>query len=377
MHEDIDSRRRFITNAVYLAVWIGIIFVIFRYLLNLIWPFFLAFIFSWILRPMIRFMNTRWHVKYSAAAAVCLIIFFAVIGGAAMLLMSRMAAWIANIIVWLPSLYSDLIEPGLINGSKMLQELANRISPEVYDIVNSALPNIISSIGSTVTNASMRLVSSLSGWAAKVPSRLLSTLICVIATIFMSLDYPKMTDFILRQFPERPRHILQESKERLSAILWKYGRSYGLILLITFAEVLIGLLIMKQKSAVGIAAFVAIVDIFPIVGTGTVLIPWGIMTLLSGTIGKGIGILVLWCAITVIRQVIEPRIVGKQVGLHPIITLIAMFVGSKLFGVVGLFGLPILCAILQSLDDAGVIHIFRHEEDPAPVATKPEQNEPS
>lgn len=371
---DMDQRRRFIINVLYLAAWVGIVFLVFRYLLNLIWPFFAAFLFAWLLKPVIRWLTVKCHVKYTLSAAVSLLVFFAVIGGLAVLLTSRIAAFISDFIVWLPSLYSGTVAPGLENLSDWIEGLATRISPQVYEMVNAALPDVISSIGSAVTSLSMRLVSALSGWAAKLPSRLLSTLICAIATIFMTVDFPRMNAFLLRQIPEKPRHIITEARNRLGGILRQYGKSYGIILCITFVEVLTGLLILGQQNAFLIALAVAVFDIFPIVGVGTILLPWGTVLLLGGSVGKGVGLIVIWTVTIVVRQIIEPRIVGRHVGLPPLVTLMAMFIGTKLFGAMGLFGLPITCAIVQSLDEAGVIHLIKRAE-PA-EKPKPETGEP-
>ena len=371
-----NRRRRFIINATYYAVIVGIVFLVFRYLLKLIWPFFVAFLFSWLLVPVIRWLTVRCRMKYSLAAALSLLVFFALLGGAAVLITSRIVTLIADAVTWLPTLYSDTIAPGLENLSVSLEELAQRVSPEVAQTVDSALPTVISSIGSTVTSASMRLVSALSGWATKIPSRLISTLICVIATIFMTLDFHRMTAFLLRQIPERPRHVISEARATLGQVIRKYGRSYAIIMGITFLEMLIGLLILRQKNALLIAVAIAVFDVFPIVGAGTILAPWGIISLLGGAVGKGAGLLAFWIIEIIVRQVMEPRIVGRQVGLHPLITLIAMFVGSKLFGAVGLLGLPITCAIVSSMDQAGVIHIIKHENAPQP-ATPDEPSTPA
>ena len=372
----ISRRRRFIINTAYYAVIVGIVFLVFRYLLNLIWPFFVAFLFSSLLIPVIRWLTVRCRMKYNLAAALCLLIFFALLGGIAVLITSRVITLIADTVTWLPTLYSDTIAPGLENLSNSLEELAERVSPEVAQTVNNALPTIISSIGSTVTSSSMRLVSSLSGWATKLPSRLISTLICVIATVFMTLDYHRMTAFLLRQVPERPRHVISEAKATLGQVIRKYGRSYGIIMGITFLEMLAAMLLLRQEHAFLIAAAIAVFDIFPIVGAGTILGPWGIICLLGGSTAKGIGLIAVWIIEIIVRQIMEPRIIGRQVGLHPLITLIAMFVGSKLFGGVGLFGLPITCAIVSSMDQAGVIHIIRHENAPEP-ATPDEPSRPA
>ena len=364
---DVGHKRRFLVNAAYFAVIVGIVFLVFRYLLNLIWPFFVAFLFASLLMPLIRWLTVKAHFKYNLAAALCLIVFFALLGGIAVLLMSRIITLTGEAVTWLPTLYGDTIAPGLENLSNNLESLAERVSPEVAQMVNDAFPSVVSSIGSTVSSASMRIVTQLSGWVTKLPSRLLSTLICVIATIFMTLDYHRMTAFLLRQVPERPRHVISEARATLSTVIRKYGRSYGIIMGITFLEILAGLLILRQKNAVLIAIAIAVFDIFPIVGAGMILGPWGIVSILGGSVGKGVGLLLIYVVEIVVRQVIEPRIVGRQVGLHPLITLISMFVGSKLFGGVGLLGLPITCAIVASLDETGVIHIIKREGGAVPA----------
>ena len=365
----IDRRRRFIINAVYYAVIVGIVFLVFRYLLNLIWPFFVAFLFAALLMPVVRWLTVRCHLRYNLSVALSLVVFFALLAGIAVLLTSRVVVAVPRLVSRLPRLYGETVEPALVTLSDLLEELAGRFGPDAYDIVNDALPDIVASIGSAATSASMSLVSALSGWATRLPSRLLSTIICVIATIFLVADYPRITAFVLRQIPERPRRILLQAKVSLGNVVRQYGRSYGIIMGITFLEILTGLLLLGQKNSVLIALLIAVFDIFPIVGAGMILVPWGIVSLLTGAEGQGVGLVVIYVVEILVRQIIEPRIVGRQIGLHPLITLIAMFVGSKLFGGVGLLGLPITCAIVASLDDTGVIHIIRREGEKTGAGT--------
>ena len=157
--------------------------------------------------------------------------------------------------------------------------------------------------------------------------------------------------------------------------------SYFLILGITFSELLIGLAILRVNRFVLIAFLIAVLDIFPVLGTGAVLVPWAIIAFIQGRIGFGIGLLVLYALITVIRQIIEPKIVGKHVGMHPIITLACMFIGTSLFGGYGLFGLPILVAIVLELNSSGAIHIFKLNKtdnpNPVPAAAEPEAEDES
>ena len=107
-----------------------------------------------------------------------------------------------------------------------------------------------------------------------------------------------------------------------------------------------------------VALLIAIFDILPVLGTGGIMIPWAVLSLLGGEITRGLSLLALYLIVTVIRNIIEPKIVGKQIGLHPVLTLMSMFVGTTLFGVVGLFGLPILLSLLRYLNEQGTISLY-------------------
>ena len=100
-------------------------------------------------------------------------------------------------------------------------------------------------------------------------------------------------------------------------------------------------------------------DVLPVLGTGGIVIPWGVLSLLSGNLFLGIGLLITYVIITVIRNIVEPKIVGAQLGLHPVVTLIAMFVGVNAFGFLGIFGLPILISLVNHLNNKGIIRIFK------------------
>lgn len=341
-------------------------FLCFKYLLNLIWPFIIAFIFAWILRAPIRWLTAKCHVKYSISVTLCLSVFFIIVAGLVTALSARVVTGVMDFVAQLPAVYSNDIEPALAVLATKIEGLSEHLSPTAYGMVTDVLSNLAASISQAVSSLSMKAVGWVSGFAAKLPSTLLSALICIIATIFMTADFSRLTAFVMRQIPQRPRHVVQKAKETFVVVIFKYARSYGIIMCITFAEILIGLLLLRQKNAVLIAVLVAVFDIFPIVGAGLILAPWAVITMLGGSIAKGLGLVALWIVVMVMRQYMEPRVVGHQVGLHPVLTLMAMFVGSKLFGGLGLLGLPIACAILKSLDDTGVVHLIK-KEDEVPV----------
>ena len=141
-------------------------------------------------------------------------------------------------------------------------------------------------------------------------------------------------------------------------------KAYGLIMLITFCELLLGFGIMElcgimtNPYFVWIAAGTAIFDILPVAGSGGILIPWALFSFISGNYKQGIGLLILYGVITVIRQYIEPRMVGNTLGIHPLITLMGMYLGLKLFGFWGMIAVPMIVVILKAYNDSGRVHFW-------------------
>ena len=154
------------------------------------------------------------------------------------------------------------------------------------------------------------------------------------------------------------RNLVLQVKAYVVGTLFVCIRSYALIMSITFVELSVGLTLIGVNRAILVALLIAIFDILPVLGTGGIMIPWVILSALGGDLPHAFALLVLYVIITVIRNIIEPRIVGAQIGLHPVLTLMSMFVGNHLFGIVGLFGLPILLSLLRYLNDNGTISLF-------------------
>lgn len=137
-------------------------------------------------------------------------------------------------------------------------------------------------------------------------------------------------------------------------------RSYALIMSITFAELSIGLTVIGVEHSLPVAFLISIFDILPVLGTGGIMIPWMILEAVTGNFSLAFALLAVYLFVTVVRNILEPKIVGAQIGLHPIVTLSSMFVGTQLFGVIGLFGFPIGLSLLRYLNEKEMIRLFRN-----------------
>ena len=350
--ETTDKRRKFIVNVAYWAIIAGITYLIFRYLLNLLLPFVIALLVAWLLRPLSRLYRKKFHPKLaSAMIVVTVLLFYLLLGFLAMLLLVDLLTGMAEYFGKLPTLYTQTIEPGLRNLYANAQSLAARFDPSVADVVNMVLPQVISSVGGAVTNFSVAAVGKLTGLVTSLPSALISALIAVIASFFTAVSYDSMKAFLERNLPAKFTETAGYAINSFRSIIRQYGKSYLLVMLITFGELTVGLLIIGVRRAILLAALIAIFDIFPVVGAGAILLPWAVISLIQGKTLQALGLFILYVIILTVRQFLEPKVVGKQVGLPPLVTLACMFVGTSLFGVWGLFGLPIGAAILVNLNN--------------------------
>ena len=128
----------------------------------------------------------------------------------------------------------------------------------------------------------------------------------------------------------------------------KYLRSYSLIFLLTFGELFLGFSVIGIDGAVVFAALVALVDILPVLGAGAVLVPWAIIEFILGNTALGVSLAVLQVIIAIVRQIVEPRIVGRGIGLHPVVSLMSMYVGLRVFGILGMIGAPLFFVIVKN-----------------------------
>lgn len=176
------------------------------------------------------------------------------------------------------------------------------------------------------------------------------------------MDFKKINNFIALQLPAKIVNFLIEVKKQLKTTGYKYIRAYLLMISITFVQLFIGFRILKIDYAFTIALLTAIVDILPVIGVGTVLIPWSAVLLLSGDFFTGFGLLIIFIITALIRQFIEPKIIGVSIGLNALATLIAMYAGFKMFGFIGMFTIPLFVIIIKNLNDNGIIKLWKAQD---------------
>ncbi len=353
-----EKMRAFIIKFLFFGIILGIIYLAFTFVVPLIMPFLLAFLISFILQPVVRSIKRKTKTEGNAVAILILIAFYAVLITFLIIVGSQIIVYVSDLFVSLPTIYSNQIEPAIIQAELIIENFLLDISPAISDIDAIFDETLASSISSVVTNVSAQAITMITNAATSIPSFIISFLMLIIASFFFMCDYDKIMNFLIKLLPVKARDKVVVAKKRGIKVIIQFARAYAILLSITGIELFIAFLLLGIENALLLAILIAIVDILPILGTGTILIPWGIVMLILGNFPMGIAILITYAIITIVRQSLEPRIVGGQIGLYPLITLICMFTGAYLFGVLGLFGLPITAAIIVQLNKSGDLNWF-------------------
>lgn len=354
-----EGKKKFIVNVTFFVVVAAIAIFTVKYVLGWVMPFVVAFAVAAILQPFAKKVSTHLKANKKVAALFCTTLFYAAAVGIFVLAGFGIYTALKNWLVDLPQIYSENIVPAMSAVLQWLQNTLDSFNPELAQSVNEFADQFFANFGGVVSDISGSAIGHLSSYVTKVPFFVVGILISVIATFFISLDYENITAFIVRQIPQKWHTILADIKVYGISTLGKYGKSYLLIMTITFCELCLALWLLGVENFAIIALIIAVFDIIPVCGSGGVLIPWSVISLVQGRFAFGIGMLIVYAIITVIRQIIEPKIIGDQVGLHPVVTLMAMFLGARFMGVFGLFAFPITLVILKQLNANGKINIFK------------------
>lgn len=355
----IEKMRAFIIRFLFYCIILGLSFVLLKYAFPFLMPFLVAFLIACMLQPVIHLVTQKTRLGQKPVSVLLLIAFYALAAALITIVGSRLVIFFRDMFYTLPQTYETVIAPVLTSLQDRLDALLFATDPTLSAFFDVVSENISTALSGLVTAVSTGALGFLANLVSSVPSFIVKFVITIIASFFLVSDYYTITSFFARQLPASSRDLLFKIKQQTLAIIAKFGRAYAILMTLTFFEVLIGLSILRVDYAFLIALITAVVDILPILGTGTILIPWAVVSLIVGNFPLGIGLLILYAIIAIVRQTLEPRVIGKQIGLYPLVTLICMFVGTYLFGVLGLFGLPIIVTVLVQLNKNGDIHLFK------------------
>jgi len=344
---DLNQWNKAIKKVLYFLFLILIIYIILK-LTYFFFPLLIALIIANCIEPLIKSICRKTKLLRKTSAVISLLLVFAVIIGilvlSTLLILSEASDLLKN--------FGDIGKA----ATDSITSISNMLKLENVNISEDVKSLIVNNTNDLLNHALTYLknfLTSIIDIITALPTFAIYLVITILATYFICTDRIAILDNLEQHIPKKWLKKANNQFKSVVQVLGKYLKAELILILISFIIVLIALYIFKAvgmniESPFLISLGIGFVDLLPILGSGTVMLPWGIITIMSGDITLGIAILILLLVISLIRQFLEPRIVSSQLGMHPLYTLIAMYVGFKISGIIGLIMGPIILIIVQN-----------------------------
>ena len=297
-----------------------------RYLLPLALPFLVGLAVAWIAEPLARFLSRRAKFPRTLATG-------AAIGGGDLLLLGLVYLLGRLALQEMDHLASGL--PGMVEG---LDQAAGRVQGGLEESITQLFSN-----GSALAEGAVsRVLGAASQIIVTLPDTFVFLGTAVVSSFMISAQLPRLRPFLLGKLPPAWSQRILPVLQNLRVNLGGWFRAQCKLMGLTFLLLTIGFLILRVEFPLLLGALIALVDALPMLGTGTILVPWGLLVLLQGQTALGLGLIALYGVTALTRSILEPRMVGHQLGLNPLLTLVALYMGYRLWGILGMILAPVL-----------------------------------
>jgi sporulation integral membrane protein YtvI len=361
-----------LVHQIFRGIWAALIITILGFALYIVTPLVYPFIFGWIiaylLNPLVNVLQRRAKFPRWLAVTVSMVLFFSAAATCITLL-------VANIVVEIGSLSETL--QNQINlwvdkynafiHSSQFQNMVSWVNkfydenPKYQVAINNNLTSTAGTLAGFSKDAINYILNALINLLKSLPNIATLTIIALLATFFISKDWYRIITRYSGIFSETILRVTKLIRTDLQKALFGYFRAQLILVSLTALVVIIGLLVLRVDYAITIGLLTGVADLMPYLGTGAVMVPWILYVFFAeGNIYLGIGLSILYGVILVARQIMEPKVLASSVGLDPLATLIALFIGLQLFGLAGLIIGPVSLVILSAFYRARIFHDIAH-----------------
>lgn len=327
------------------------------YIIRLFLPFILGYVFAVLVKPLVVFLQNKLKIPDGIAAILVMILIIGVLGSILGFAIYKFINEVRNLYFQIPKLYANLELDILAFRDSVMNALSN-LPEGIQNSVVSVFNNIIEKLGEIINSISVPMVNTAGSFAKALPKAFISIIVFLLSSFFMLSDFEKVSGIIKKVFKVKSTGKLARVKYELKNYLGGYLKAQLIIMSIAFVIMFISFHILSIKYAVLIALGVAFLDALPFFGSGAVLWPWSVISFMNGDLKLGFGIIITYVIIFVTRQMVEPKIVSDKIGMHPLLTLMAMYVGYRLFSIGGMILGPIIMMTIISFYRAGVFDVL-------------------
>lgn len=344
-----ELKNKFVTNAFFYGIIALLVVLVYRYILPIMTPFIIGFVVAWLVQLPLRRLSKKYPKWRRPLSALLCVVFYVAVGGLLIGLGVKLYGQVAELVTSLPAVFENTVLPAFAMLGDKLERLLEPIDPVLVTYVLDAGEAVLAKLGQLATDLSAWAVKVVANGAVGVPGLIIQIVLTVVSTFYIAGDYEQITGFLKSLIPQSRRKVTLKTIGYAKTAVTAYIKSYSVIFAVTFLELSVGLALLGIPYSAVLGLCIAVFDLMPVLGTGGILLPWSLTVALMGNIPLAIGILVLYIVITAVRNTLEPRIVGNQIGLHPLATLVAMIIGLNLAGLPGMLFFPITLVALTHL----------------------------
>ena len=322
-------------------------------LLGLFMPFVLALVAAWLLDPLVRLLQRKLGLARGLLSLALILLAFGAVSGVLFGLGWALFGEVRSLAENWNGIWSS-IQQALEEVGEGLDRLFAHMPGGVEQFVDANLEHFNQWLGD-IFNTVMRQAG---GWATdiafSIPSFVVALIVFILAAYFITADYPRMIRNARDRMPEGLRGFASHVRTTALGAFAGYVRAEIIISIVVFFILTVGFFVIGQPYGLLLALLFAVLDFIPIIGSGTVMIPWAVIDLFLGDWSHALGLMVTWGVVCVFRRVAEPKVVGSQTGLSPILSLVSMYVGMRLAGVLGMILGPIVCLVAINVFRTGI-----------------------
>ncbi len=350
-----------------------VVFQILPVFIMLFLPFIIGWAVSLLASPLTKFLNRKLHLPHKVGGVVTVLLLL----GLLVLVSSLIISWVTEITGYVSNNWEEITKvateyvqaayDGVLKIMEKLPfELNDFIENENFEALFSFIDKsgnidlgFLEDLSSVMRPLAGNVATGTIGIVKSLPEVIIFITILILATYFMTSNKSKFSEWYKNTVPERVKKNMHALRKECFGALWGTVKAQLFLTLITMIELFVGFIILGIDNAAVLALIISIVDMLPILGVGTVIIPWAIINFLAG--GSGyitVGLISLYLICFAVRNLIQPKIVGESMGIGSLATLIAIWVGYKLFGFLGMLLMPALATILYKIYDIGLFDWF-------------------
>ncbi|WP_082234287.1 sporulation integral membrane protein YtvI [Halobacillus massiliensis] len=344
---------KFLSKRQWTILLIGIILIVAGYfILPVSVPLVVALVTALFLNPAIRWIQFRFRLNRKMAVIIVFLLFLLMLGILGAYAVTRAVTLLVELADNAP-MYINQINNVMVNWQNSMNSFTQNMPREFVDRVTYELQN---TLDTTTQTLSERLqLSNIAAFAAKIPEYLVSLLVYLIALFLFMLEMPRLKEKMHRNFTESTSEKVKFMNSRLSYVVFGFLKAQFLVSILIFIVSLVGLFWIAPEVAIVMSLIIWAIDFIPIIGSIIILGPWAVYALITGEVTMGIQLSVLAIVLLAIRRTVEPKVMGRHIGLSPLATLIAMYIGLQLIGLMGFILGPLLVIAFNSAKEAGII----------------------